>query len=60
MSYVKNGTPIGGTSLPTASAAGELPVSDRAGSAYTATSAGDVLALGMVAVAILRSLRNVR
>ena len=49
MSYVKNGTPIGGTSLPTASAAGELPVSDGAGSAYTATSAGDVLALGMVA-----------
>jgi hypothetical protein len=39
----------GGTALPTASAAGELPVSDGAGSAYTATSAGDVLALGMVA-----------
>ena len=49
MSYVKNGTPIGGTALPTASAAGELPVSDGAGTAYTATSAGDVLALGMVA-----------
>ena len=41
--------PSGGTSLPTASAAGELPVSDGAGSAYTATTAGDVLALGMVA-----------
>jgi hypothetical protein len=49
--YVKNGTPVGGTgaALPTASAAGELPVSDGAGSAYTATTAGDVLALGMVA-----------
>lgn len=38
-----------GTALPTASAAGQVPVSDGAGSAYTATSAGDVLALGMVA-----------
>ncbi len=43
MSYVKNGTPVGGTSLPTASGAGELPVSTGAGSAYTATTAGAVV-----------------
>ena len=50
MSYVKNGTPIGGTSLPTASGAGELPVSDGAGTAYTATAVGDVVGAGLVAV----------
>ena len=35
--------PGGGTSLPTASAAGELPVSDGAGSAYTATARATVV-----------------
>jgi len=49
--YAKNGAAVGGggASLPTASGANQLPVSDGAGTAYTATSAGDVLALGMVA-----------
>ena len=49
MTAILNGQSGGGASLPTASAAGELPVSDGAGTAYTATTAGDVLALGMVA-----------
>ena len=46
MSYVKNGTPIGGTggtSLPTASAAGQVPLSDAAGTAYTATDRATVV-----------------
>ncbi len=37
----------GGTSLPTASAAGELPVSDGAGTAYTATDRSQVVIDGL-------------
>ncbi len=50
MSYVKNGTPIGGTALPTASAAGQVPLSAGAGTTYAATTAGDVVDAAIASV----------
>ena len=53
MSYVKNGTPIGGTggtALPTASGAGQVPVSAGAGTTYAATTAGDVVDAAIASV----------
>ena len=46
--YAKNGAAVGGgASLPTATGAGEVPVSDGAGTAYTATTLDEVVVDGM-------------
>lgn len=45
--YIKNGTPVGGASLPTASDAGQVPLSSGAGTTYTAADFGATMGAAM-------------